>query len=354
MVRDDRRYSLGSGFSMSGGGAQFALLVVLLAIAAGVFCYRSRTVRRLLRQSRADSAAEAGYKPAADVDSRVFAAYPEELASRNPVRLSIGATSRKFFVSCVPSAPGTRAFLVKPEQYFQFVSADIGELVGKGLSTKTFSGEPCPAFYGESKIVANAADRSWTVTLADVAGEGVITLDINGSRASHRVARPSIFPIWKFLQFVVPADRKGGRGSACFQGCTILERDRSRDNPKDCSFIAGNKATNVCGFRLHGVSSRCVWLEVVYYSANSSLKRRKWPDATVESRLVNGAFTPPFVCLPDGVELTAGTYPLSGGETLELPPGGILDDNAVFFEYRAADGTKIADMICVDIRPHTL
>ena len=331
------------------GGASFALVVVLLALAAGLLCHRAGLLSRLAKDRRPETDARVGYRPVADVDASAFRAYAENMTEAAPIALSIGRKSDRFTVTRQTAAVDARAFRVKPEQYFQFVSADIDTLVKKGLTTTDLDGEPCKPFHGAPKIARDAADRSWVVTVPAIAGEGVIALEINGSRAEHRVTRPALFPIWKFAQYALPATSPDGRGQAFFQGCTVMERDRSRDSDKDCSVIAGNKAANLCGYRLHGVSERCVWLEVVYYSPVRAIKRAEWPDLSVVYRIVDGSAAPPVVRFADGAEMREGRRELDGGEALVLSPGGILGDNAVLFSYVGADGAKVADMVCVDL-----
>ena len=333
----------------SSGGAQLALVVVLLALAAGLFCWRSGALRRMLRRSLPEGARRAGYQPAPDVGAPVFADFCEAEEAGRGFELSITKPSDRFAVRREDSPVGTRAFRVKPEHYFQFVSADIAALVKTGLTARTLSGEPCAPFYGAPKIKADAEDRSWTVTVPDVSGEGIVSLSVHSAVAEHRVERPRIFPVWKFIQYSEPAEGPGERGRIFAQGCTVMEKDRSKENDKDCSVIAANKAQNFCGFRVHGVSGRCVWLEVVYYKLSREIARSRWPDVSVVYRVRDGSVAPPVVRFADGTEMASGRYALDGGDSLELDGGGILDDGAVRFSYLGADGRKIADVICVNL-----
>ncbi len=336
------------------GGTNLAFVVVLLAVAAGLFLYRSGSIRRMIRRSRPENAPQIGYKPSPDVLAAAFSEYCAEEAKERKIKLDTVKTSDKFKVATQASAVGTRAFLVTPEQYFQFVSADIAALVREGLSAKTLDGQPCDPFYSGFAIATNAEARTWTVTVKNVNGEGRIVLKVSNGSAEHKVERPRLFPVWKFVQYSQPAASPGERGCVFVQGCTVMEKDRAKENDKDCSVIAPNKASNFCGFRVYGVSASCVWFEVVYYGLSHEIRRTAWPDAEVVYRLENGVAAPPKVRFADGTEIATGKYVMDGGDFVELSPGGILDHRAVFFGYFNAEGKKVADMVCVDFSKPTL
>lgn len=340
--------------STKSGVSNLAVVVVLLVAAAALFMYRSGSFRRMIRHSRPENAPQIGYKPVADVTEKVFAEYCAVEGTEKKIKLNTVKTSNKFKVTAMPSAVGTRAFLITPSQYFQFVSADIGYLVKTGLTARTLSGKPCDPFYKNPVIAANAEARNWTVTVKDVNGEGIISLNINGAIATHKVERPRLFPVWKFLQYAQPAEGPNGRGSVFAQGCTVMEKDRTRENDKDCSVMAPNKAQNFCGYRVYGITQRCVWLEVVYYGLSKEIKRREWPDFEVIYDLEGGIATAPKIRFADGTELRSGRYGLPGGDSLEVKDGSILDHRAVLFGYYGPDNNKIADMVAVDLSKPTL
>ncbi len=331
-------------------GIRRIFLGITLFIVVLSFCLTSSGVRRRIRRSLPNSELRAGYKPVTDVSKADFKLFSADQDISRQIAVSVPEISDQFTVTAEKAAVDSRAFRIKPDHYFCFISSDIKSIVKNGLSTTALDGTPLEKpFHGTPKIETDNVSRSWRVTIPKVNGEGIISLTIGKSRAEHRLEKPNIFPIWKFIQYAIPPSRDpAGRGIVYVQGCTVLGKDHTKDNDKDCSIIAGNKAQNFCGYRVYGISDKCIWFEIVYFELSRKIKRTVWPDVSSVSRIENGIAAASKISFPDGTEMTSGTYPLSDGESLVCQPDSILDENAFKFSYLNASGEKICDVLCVN------
>ena len=268
-----------------------------------------------------------------DIDSELFDSYAKYLGLRESIRLTIIDTTTEYEVSARPGeSPETGSFLVVPKKPHIFGSADIAALVRSGLRSVPNANDRLYApKWASWTIATNRADRAWEVTLSGISGAGKIHLAVGEAAAELDVSLPRLWPIWRYARF---ADAQ--RALVVVGGYDVPVGETIQP------------ADGKCGFRVHSVSNRAVWFEIVYSTPNPALERKLWPDVRIDyEELFNGqSFSK--VVFEGGLAMAEpdkGVF--DEGDALKLDADSFLDERAVRFRYLDSDRTPVADMIVV-------
>lgn len=297
------------------------------------------------------------WKPSSDGPGRdEFKVFSEALGVVPAIALSIRSTTDEYEVRAEASRTGGRgdgAFVVKPRHYRQFVDAPIEALVEKGLSCFGPGKQPLAHPLWQSwSIETNSTERAWKVALSGIRPAGSITLQVGDASAEIRVELPLLFPIWKKTIALFGRDGFMEVGGHRIYAKKQVPAGRDGKPLANKAIIAPDLERNLCGFRVLCVTSHCAWLEIVYAEPNPALDRDRWPDLSLDYKVLDSGANYSVVRFEGGYEAQLGasiTFP--EGDMMLLDATGILSRNAILFRYRDSSGREVADVLCLSLSP---
>lgn len=313
------------------------LLILVLFLVLGTILFKDYAIPALKKALAGPAASGgSGVSLVADVTRDSFQTYAGYLQLRESIRITIVDTTIEYEIAArAGDAPGTGEFVVSAQTPSLFWKTDIAAEVGKGLkSIPTTRDSHHPPKWSGWSISTNKEERAWTVSLRGMAGEGSISFSIGEASALLPVKLPRLLPIWRYASFV---DRRAGivviGGHDVHVGETIQP----------------DLAHGLCGFRVHSISNRSVWFEVVYAEPNHELTRRLWPDLRIDYAELDNGQSLSKVVFESGHAMMAGDKAVfdEQGDALKLDADSFLSERAVRLRYLDRHGTLIADMIVV-------
>ena len=274
-----------------------------------------------------------------DVDRKAFAMYSDYVGDLEAITITIYSTTDEFDVRAMADkgyAYGTARFLVTPKQYL-FSTTDIEERVREGLSSEYSSPNPPNGQLWKSwAIETNGVNRTWSVVLSGVAGEGTIRLTIGKASDVFPVSLPNLFPIWRFVRY---ADSRSG-----------IVRINGFDLKKG-EVLTPDLARNLCGYKVHSISNQTVWFEAVYSTPNPAITRTRWPDVRIDYRELDNGQSNSVIVFEGGDVMKPGEIAVLDEhglrDSLKLDADSFKSDRAVLFRYRDRNDQSLADMIAV-------
>ena len=288
---------------------------------------------------RVFTATPAGTAPSTDLKADVsradFGRYREYLGIQESISITIVDTTIEFEISArAGTEPGVGEFVVTPQQY-QFATTDIEAKVAGGLETVPSGKDSAhlPRWSGWS-IATNKAERAWTIQMRGLAGEGKVRLTIGAASAFLDVHLPRLLPIWKFVRFVDPRS-----------GIVVIGGHDVRVG----EVIAPDLAHDLCGFRVHSISNRSVWFEIVNSEPNPALLRTRWPDVRIDWQELDNGQSRSMLVFESGHKMAVGDMAIfdEQGDALKLDADAFLSERAVRLRYLDQHDVLVADMIVV-------
>ena len=270
-----------------------------------------------------------------DVTRKDFSEYREYVGARESISITIVDTTTEFEIDArAGTSPGTGEFVVTPRQY-QFATTDIEGLVSAGLESVPVDKEAShrPRWSGWA-IATNKAERAWTVQLRGLAGEGSVRLDIGAASAFLPVHLPRLLPIWRYVSFV---DRRSGLVVIGGHDVRVGE------------LIAPDPAHDLCGFKVHSISNRSVWFEVVNTEPNPALTRTRWPDVRIDWQELDNGQSLSKLVFESGHAMVVGDKAFfdERGDARKLDAYDFLAERAVRLRYLDRHDALVAEMVVV-------
>ena len=290
-------------------------------------------LRKAFTATPAGTAASADLKT--DVSRADFGRYREYLGVQESISITIVDTTIEFEITArAGTEPGAGEFVVIPQQY-QFATTDIAAKVAGGLEAIP-SGKDSTHLprWSSWSIATNKAERAWTVQMRGLAGEGKVRLTIGAASAFLDVHLPRLLPIWKFVRFVDPRS-----------GIVVIGGHDVRVG----EVIAPDLSHDLCGFKVHSISNRSVWFEVINTKPNPALDRTRWPDVHIDWEELDNGQSRSRLVFESGHKMAVGDKAVfdEHGDALKLDADAFLSERAVRLRYLDRHDVLVADMIVV-------
>lgn len=273
-----------------------------------------------------------------DVTQADLDKYAGNVVSAGPLDIRIITTTDEYIVE----VEGERetfdtqvTFKVNVMKPFRFASIPIERMVRDGLNAERQANSGRELTWRGFTIATNRSTFSWSVTVRDLSGQGVIRLSVGAASATCSINMLKLFPIWNYVRYASPTREQVYIGN-------IL---RVPSSPP----ILPDKNKGLCGFKLLAVAGRSVWFEVLYGTQSVPGLRRRWPGLDIHYRLLDNGSNFTTLRFEGGKEMQIGDEARfeDDGSVLKLDADAFPAKNAVIFRHYDVRNQPLGDILCV-------